>query len=59
MASAGCGTACPSYHILRSPQETTTFTTPGVVFGTMTVAAVFGVQIYKLQIALAQADREF
>ena len=57
--SAGCGIACPSHYILRSPKETTNFKTPGVAFGTMTVAAVVGFQIYNLQIALAQADREF
>ena len=57
--SAGCGIACPSHYILRSPQETKNFKTPGVAFGTMTVAAVVGFQIYNLQIALAQADREF
>ena len=57
--SAGCGIACPSHYILRSPKATTNFTTPGVAFGTMTVAAVVGFQIYNLQIALAQADREF
>ena len=57
--SAGCGIACPSHYILRSPKETTNFRTPGVAFGTMTVAAVVGFQIYNLQIVLAQADREF
>ena len=57
--SAGCGIACPSHYMLRSPKETTNFRSPGVAFGTMTVAAVEGFQIYNLQIALAQADREF
>ena len=57
--SAGCGIACPSHYILRLPKETTNFRTPGVAFGTLTVAAVVGFQIYNLQIALAQADREF
>ena len=57
--SAGCGIACPSHYILRSPKRTTNFRIPGVAFGIMTVAAVVGFQIYNLQIALAQADREF
>ena len=57
--SAGCGIACPSHYILRLPKETTNFRTPGVAFGTLTVAAVVGFQIYNLQIALAQADRGF
>ena len=43
--------------ILHSPKETNHFTTPGVAFGTMTVAAVLGFLIYRLEIALAQADR--
>ena len=57
--SAGCGIACLNHYILRSLKETTNFKTPGVAFGIMTVAAVPGFQIYKLKIALAQADREF
>ena len=57
--NARCRIACPSHHILRSPQEMKNFKTPGVAFGTMTVAAVVGFQIYNLQIALAQAVREF
>ena len=57
--NARCRIACPSHHILRSPKETRNFNTPGVAFGTMTVAAVIFFQIYKLEIALAQADREF
>ena len=40
--SAGCGIACPSHYILRSPKETTNFETPGVAFGTMTVAVPRG-----------------
>ena len=54
--SARCGIACPSHYILRSPKETTNFK---VASGIMTVATVVGFQIYNLQIALAQADREF
>ena len=57
--SAGCGIVCPSHHIVRSPEETKNFNTPGMAFGIMTVAAVVGFQIFNLQIALAQADREF
>ena len=57
--NARCRIACPSHHILRSPKETKNFKTPGGAFGIMTVAAVPGFQIYKLEIALAQADREF
>ena len=55
--SAGCGIACPSHQILRSPNETKNFMPPGVAFGTMTVAAVLGFLIYKLQIALAHGRR--
>ena len=36
-----------------APRETNHFRTPGVAFGTMTVAAVLGFLIYKLQLALA------
>ena len=57
--SAGCGIACPNHYFLPSPKETTNLKTPGVAFCIMTVAAVVGFQIYNLQIALAQADREF
>ena len=56
--SAGCGIACPSHHILRSPKETKNFNIPGDAFGIMTVAAVPGFQIYKLRIAIAQGDDE-
>ena len=55
--NARCRIACPSHHILRSPQEMKNFRTPGVAFGTMTVAAVLGFLIYKLQIALAHGRR--
>ena len=55
--NARCGIACPSHHTLRSPRETRNFRTLGGAFGTMTVAAVLGFLIYKLQIALAHGRR--
>ena len=55
--NARCRIACPSHHILRSPQETKNFRTPGVAFGIMTVAAVLGFLVYKLEIAFAHKEQ--